>query len=467
MSLGERSVKSLFSSLRWRLLGLTIAWLIIALGVAGYIFTQLFQTYVHQQYERQLQVYMDYLVAGIQIDRSGQPVMAQPFQNPLFNQPLSGLYWQLNNEKGQSVLRSRSLWDERLTIDRDDLIQGSPHFHVQMGPDKQEVLLLEQIVRFESDPDRSWRLIVAQRSDEMEQALRQWQNLLMFFLSILFVTLALAAAVQVVLGLAPLNRLKDAIARLRSGDCPRLQGQFPAEVEPLIKDFNNVLETNEQTVERARTQAADLAHAIKTPLAVMATALDQASQDHEASPRFVGLLKDQISTMRSQVDWRLQRARASSHASLFAALVPVDEAIDALLRAMRKIHGQRNVTFESITNDGALVFRGEIQDFEEMLGNLLDNAGKWAQSKVRVSAARQAGSLVVVVEDDGPGIEPALRKKAAARWTRMDEQTPGTGLGLAIVRDLIERYQGQMELDRSSLGGLLVKLTLPGGGAQV
>lgn len=450
------------SSLGVRLLALTLVWMLIALVATGLFLSKLFEQRIHQQFERQLQVYADYLVAAIELDANGQPVLVQEPPDPRFGRPLSGLYWQLDDGQGNAVLRSRSLWDTRLTAVIDPLMPGQPHFHVTTGPADTRVVIFEQSIRFDASPGRSWRLLIAESASTMDESLNQWRQSLTVFLGILFVTLAFAAVLQVVLGLWPLRRLKSSVQDLRSGRSFRINGSYPSEIDPLVRDFNLVLDANDTAVEQARYQAEDLAHALKTPLSVLATAVDDLLKQDKVSPKVHETLAEQVSTMRAQLEWRLQSARLGSAPSVFSKRVALQPVIEGLIRAMRKIYADRNLRIGCNQAPLALYFLGEEQDVQEALGNVLDNACKWARSEVVIDLVCADGWVRLTVSDDGPGIEVDRRAVVAQRGVRMDERVPGSGLGLAIVTGICAKYGGSMSLGQSELGGLGVQLLLPG-----
>lgn len=449
-------------SLKLRVFFVSLAWIALALAATGYVLNQLFEEHVRQQYKQQLQVYADYIVAGIDVVAGQAPRLDQSTQNPRFVKPLSGLYWQLNNEQGKAVLRSRSLWDEQLRVPSDALTTYQSHFHMLPGPLGKEVLLLEQVIRFESEPNQQWRLLVAEDAQALMSSIRDWQQMLVIFLLVLFASLGLAAMAQIVVGLSPLRRLQAGIARLRSGDSSRLEGSYPSEFSGLVDGFNGVLDANERMVERAKAQAGDLAHSLRTPLTVMSTALDQVQPGLSGGEELPRLFREQIATMRAQIDWQLMHARIvarSSGISKKACLV--EPVVQQMLKVMRKLYVGREIEFDCELEQPGITFAGENQDLSEMLGNLLDNAGKWAKSRVMVRIKVVADQLAVEIEDDGPGVAADKRAEVLRRGVRMDERVPGSGLGLAIVDELVQIYQGSLELEASSLGGLLVRLKLP------
>jgi signal transduction histidine kinase len=274
-------------------------------------------------------------------------------------------------------------------------------------------------------------------------------------LVILLGLLSIAALAQVLVGLAPLRAMQRALNDVRDGHAQRLLGRFPSEVQPLINDFNQVLQTNAEVVARARTQSGNLAHALKTPLAAMAQAANTPSAD------LAPLVRAQVERSQRHINAHLARSRAAASVRLPGQRTPVAPALDGLLRVMKRVHAGRELAFELAPVDSALLFAGEEQDLQEMVGNLLDNACLWARSTVRVGVNRSARELVMTVDDDGPGISPEQRSAVLERGARLDESAPGSGLGLAIVADLARLYGGDIALESGPLGGVRARLSLP------
>jgi signal transduction histidine kinase len=263
---------------------------------------------------------------------------------------------------------------------------------------------------------------------------------------------------QVKKGLSALDQLRTQLSAVRDGRERQVTGAYPAEVYPLVSDLNALLDHREQAVRRAVAKAGDLAHGLKTPLAVLAQEAARAraaGQDDLAAS-----IAQQIDRMRRQVDYHLAQARAAASGAAPGARAAVLGSADGLARTLMRLHADRGVTIElDVAPDH--VVRGQREDLDEMLGNLLDNACKWAHARVVVASASNNGRVSITVDDDGPGIEPSLRQKVLQRGVRADEAAPGSGLGLAIVRDLAEVYGGSISLDGSPLGGLRARLQLP------
>ena len=262
-------------------------------------------------------------------------------------------------------------------------------------------------------------------------------------------------------GLVPLKELRRRLAAVRAGTVHRVDGRYPTEVQPLVAELNALLAHQEQAVGRAQAKAGDLAHGLKTPLAILAHEADRAQAS--GLPELAAAIHEQIERMRRQIEYHLAHARAAASAATRVARCPVAASAQALARTMLRLHSERGLTID-VDVDPALAVRCERADFEEMLGNLLDNACKWARRRVRVTAAARGTGVAIAVEDDGPGVEPSLRERVLQRGVRADEAAPGSGFGLAIVRELAELYGGGVSLAAAPAGGLAALLTLPAAG---
>ncbi len=259
---------------------------------------------------------------------------------------------------------------------------------------------------------------------------------------------------QVRRGMSPINQLRTRLAAVHKGVDARVGGAYPAEVQPLVDDLNALLEERERRVERAVARAGDLAHGIKTPLAVLMQARAAGHGQLAAE------VDQQIDRMRRQIDYHLAHARSVAASASPAARASIAASAEGLVRALQRLHVERRLHFE-IDAPVTHAFRGQREDLDEMLGNLLDNACKWARTQVRLTSSKQGEQIVIAVDDDGPGIAPSMREAVMQRGVRADEAAQGSGLGLAIVRDLAEIYGGSISLEESPIGGARARLTLP------
>lgn len=264
-------------------------------------------------------------------------------------------------------------------------------------------------------------------------------------------------AFQVRRGLAGITQLRTRLAAVHGGNDSRVDGRYVPEVQPLVDDLNALLEQREQAVRRAIAKAGDLAHGLKTPLAVLAREAERATASGHGE--VAAAIGEQVERMRRQIDYHLAHARAAASGTAGARAV-VDESAQGLARTMRRLHAERNLTIEVRTIASHAV-RVQREDLDEMLGNLLDNACKWARARVLVESVQAADAITIAVDDDGPGLAVELREQVLIRGVRADEKASGSGLGLAIVRDLAELYRGSITLGDSPLGGLRVTLVLP------
>lgn len=498
-------------SLRWRLLAATTVALLVALGLAGWLLSELFRSHVMRQSVAMLTAQIDQVTARLEFTADGRPdIDPATLSDPRWSRPQSGLYWQIDGEgsggdggsAARGVLRSRSLWDATLTLPADELVDGQLHVHELIGPRGEPLLAVERTVRDGRGPGADvragpssapgavpgrdagaagmrWRLVVAADLAETQAAIGRFDGVLAASLAGLLLLLGAAGWAQVAVGLAPLRALQRGVAAVHDGRATRLEGPVPAEVQPLVDDFNAVLQRNAELVERARTQAGNLAHALKTPLAVLrqaATAAQsspavpsaseaQAGQPERALRQLPPLVLEQVERAQRQVDWHLARARAAAAQGQAGARTAVAPLLAGLVRVMKKVHAARglDIVLEPVDETGT--FAGEAEDLQEILGNVLDNACKWARRQVRIAARTETGTgkprLVLTIEDDGPGIAPADRAAVLARGTRLDETVPGSGLGLAIADELVGLYGGTLELADAAGGGLHVRIALP------
>ena len=457
------SVRSWRGSLRLRLFGGTALWIALALGLTTIALDGLFKDQATRQFEQQLQSYLYQIVVAFDVDAKGNPLMQTAGADPRFNRPESGLYWQINDQSGAVLLKSRSLWDTKLNVANDALKSGEIHFHNLTGPAAQALIVAEQNVLLEGLGSKQFRVIVGSDTQALMRAIQTWQRSLWLFVGILFLSLLVAASAQVAFGLLPLRQLQRSLKALRDGDGTRIVGAFPTELKPLIEDFNAVIDTNEKIIERARNQAGDLAHSIKTPISVMSNALRLEQSRNHHDPALVASLQEQLQQLQQQVQWRLKRARIAASAGVPHARTPVKTTVEQLTRVMKKVHAEKliQVTVSDIPAD--LCFAGELQDLQEILGNLLDNAYKWAAHTISVNSAYADGKLRLTIQDDGPGCEDLTESaQPPHRGQRADESIPGSGLGLSIVRDLVGLYGGELLFQAGSSKGLRISLTLPG-----
>ncbi|MCA0405268.1 MAG: sensor histidine kinase [Proteobacteria bacterium] len=439
---------------------------VVVLVSAGAILSAFNRKAVEAAFDERLKLYLKVLVADVAtMTDNGHSSEPGNLGEPQFQIPLSGWYWQilkLDKESGSAnVLRaSRSLFNNRLPalaepgspLPRSDFRDGYLN-----GPEGKRMRMVEQ----EIDLGEANRFIisVAGNAGEIAAERRRFDLTLLVTLGLLAVALAASALLQVRYGLVPLKRLRRALGAVRVGEKEHVEGRFPDEVAPLAQELNLVLDANREIVMRARAQVGNLAHALKTPLSVL---LNEAGADNAPLAEKV---REQSAIMRDQVQYYLDRARAAARAATIGNITDIEPVIASFIRAFSKIYHDKDLEF-SFEITTALRFRGEKQDLEELVGNLVDNAGKWANHRVTIIVERDETAptpmIRLMVDDDGPGLSEEARKEATKRGRRLDETKPGSGLGLSIVVELASLYGGAFVLEDSPLGGLRARLDLPG-----
>ncbi len=446
-------------SLRLRLLLSAAILIVLAVAAAGAALSALFRSHLDSQYDAELVIQLDSLTAALQPDGAGAPTLRNLPADPRFDRPYGGRYWQIA-APGSPPLRSRSLWDRALPLPQDGPAAGEVHRHAAAVPGLGRLLVAERLVRFADDrSDRPIRVAVAMPAAEIAAVAGRFDRLLLMTLALLAAGLVAASALQVAIGLAPLSRLGRALAGVRGGAARRLEGSYPQEVAALVDELNLLLGQQERSLERARGQAADLAHALKTSLQLLLVEADRllpGDRSHAAT------IREQAARMRVVIDRHLARARLRGRPVTPGPGVEVEDCARALLRVVAPLAAGRDVTLDCLVERGSR-YAGDRADLEEILGNLLDNACKWARSRVRLSGGVDRGMLRLVVEDDGPGLDDGERDRAFARGRRLDETVAGSGLGLALARDIAEACGGWITLARAPIGGLAATVFLPCG----
>jgi signal transduction histidine kinase len=434
------------------------------LFVAGFGLSALYRKAAESRFDESLGVYLRALVADIA--SPSEENRSEPFDvgEPRFEIALSGWYWQITrlDSKPPDIKSSRSLFAARLPRLADAGVAagvGGARKGYVTGPDDRRLRMVERVI--DAGDQGLYLVQVAATTAPMESEIGGFEIALVITFTLLAAALVGSTAVQLGYGLEPLRRLQEAVAAIRRGQGEKIAGDFPPDIAPLASELNLLLAANREVVERARTQVGNLAHALKTPLSVI---INEAAADKGAVSAKV---REQAAIMRDQVTYYLDRARAAVRVGALGNMADVALITAALVRTFEKIHRDRSITFSVAVKDRAR-FKGERQDLEEMIGNLVDNAGKWARHAVAIEIARVAAGdpetqalFRVTIDDDGVGLAPELRDAAMRRGRRLDETRPGSGLGLSIVVDLAALYGGALKLDASPMGGLRAELELP------
>ncbi|MGO9391546.1 sensor histidine kinase [Rhodoblastus sp.] len=434
---------------------------IVVLTCAGLVLSALYRETAQAALDDQLGVYLRALVADIATPREDSATEPGQLGEPQFELALSGWYWQITRldvdppqiHASHSLFASRlpQLTDAEAGPTQDGRRRGDVN-----GPDGKPLRMLERVINA-GDQGR-FLVQVAATTQSVDGQVGQFEVDLGVTFLLLALFLVAAMAFQARYGLRPLRRLRRDVIAVRRGQADRIAGEFPLEIAPLADELNLLIGANREIVERARIQVGNLAHALKTPLSVI---INEADGEDSALSRKVG---EQAELMRDQLSFHLDRARAASRAGAIGASTDPAPALAAMSRAFGKIYPAVDLAVDCPQN---LRFLGERQDFDDMAGNLIDNACKWARCEVRVAAellptgGRDRAFFRVIIDDDGPGLKPGQRVEAVRRGRRLDESKPGSGLGLSIVADLASAYGGKLDLSDSPLGGLRTILILP------
>ena len=458
-------------SLAFRLFATSLGWTLLVLPLAGFLIYRTHCDGLQTKFDSDLKKLLTAVAFDSMNTTGDEPVVPQNLYEPLFEVTHSGWYWQVRPIDGAPGRRlvSPSLASEVLPSPYDKKfptdVTGTRWMNVP-GPADQRIRILETIETLGADPAKiKYSVIVAGPMDWLEADFNRFRNWLTGALALAGLALLASTLLQMRFGLAPLRRIERGLAHIRSGAASKLAGRLPAEIEPMQAELNALIQSNQDIVDRARTQVGNLAHALKTPLAVIT------NEAREQKSPFANKVAEQAQIMRDSVSHYLDRARMAASVSGKGRITPVEPVVEPLVRALERINRDKGVAVTMNVAAGAK-FQGEKQDLEEMLGNLLDNACKWSKKRVFLTvkvetpmtesgAMSKEKRLIVTVEDDGPGLAAEQRAKIGKRGMRLDESKPGSGLGLSIVSDLATSYRGSMGLDASAHGGLMVRLDLP------
>ncbi|MBF0267309.1 MAG: sensor histidine kinase [Alphaproteobacteria bacterium] len=436
------------ASIRKRLVLLSGLWLAAALLATGLLLVHLFKIHAEEAFDAELSGQIEELAALADLNIEGQAAIDRPPADPRYGRAYSGWYWLLLQD-GKEAARSRSLWDGELVLPAPLPAEA---FNLT-GPRGEDLRALTRSIRLtETSPP----LVFLAAGPQQRIHAASWDFAghiaLTFFL--LGGGLIAAILIQVTWGLKPLQRLRQSLAEIRVGKRQHLDGSFPYEISPLTDGINELLDHNAKTVERARTHAGNLAHALKTPLAAL-------MNEAHAMPGPEGeRLQILASEMNASITHHLKRARIAAAKGVLGSRTELAETASRLVQTIGKLKAGRSLK-ATLEGERGLWFQGERQDLEEMLGVLIENAFIWASTRVRVTLGQAAEQISVTIEDDGPGIPQERQAEMLERGKRLDESVPGSGLGLSIALDLAEAYGGKLELGVSELGGLAVRLELP------
>jgi len=444
-------------SLRARLILGAFIWITVGVSAAGIFISALFRQHATELTDSEMRGHLEELASLIDVSPQGQPELYRVLSDPRFSQPDSGYSWQVSR-MGRQLIKSTSASARDLPIPDDALSIGE--FNKVTVPDQDRTLIVYESMFSPDERSEPLRLQVNVDSRIIDIVLRTFNISLAASLVLLAVALTAAAALQVVFGLQPMSRLGTALRTIRSGRETHLPRSFPLEVQPVVDDLNSLIDVNAQMVVRARAQAGNLAHALKTPLAVLT---DEAYRLQSRGQRETSqVILQQCQRMQRQIDHQIARARAAASRSVPGVNAPIPAAANSIVSAMRRLYATKALDFQ-VDIDPSCIAMCDPMDLNEMLANLIDNACKWSKTRVAIRGSVEEGSnqAVIAVEDDGPGLPPESREMVFQIGQRLDERVPGSGLGLPIVRDLAQLYDGEIRLEDSRLGGLRAVLKLP------
>lgn len=444
-------------SLRLRLLAGAALWIALALLAAGMGIAYMFIASVERDQQRDLAATFNRVIALID-PAANPPTLSQPLTDPRYETPFSGLYWQLEDVTTGEVGRSRSLWD--FAIHSAALpAAGATQLATLSGPSGQSLSVLVRDIRLtEEAGNRALRVTIAEDRATLDAAIARFGWDLATALLLLAAALIAAAWLQVHLGLSPLQKLRAGIEAIRQGQSDRLEGDFPAEVLPLTAEVNELLQSQQATIDFARARAADLAHGLKTPLAVLATTADALRT--RSDPETAALVEQLASEMADRVDYQLRLSRLRMRTRAHTLSAGLDEALRRTLAVLRKTHDGERLNWVAELGEPLAV---DIDDHDliELVGVLLENAAKWARSTVHLRSRRDGGMAEVSISDDGPGLTAAQIANLGTRGRKLDESTKGSGLGVSIALEIVALNNGTLDFGRSERDGLQITLRLP------
>ncbi|WP_427449936.1 sensor histidine kinase [Litorimonas sp. WD9-15] len=441
-------------------------WAVPGLIITALALTWLSRNSTYRAFDEPLESAVIGLIASVEVADDGALRLSRELPDPRYQRALSGKYWMIGeaNDRNDIIprLSSRSLYGSSLPISatvRSSLAlqEQEPVRFVTDGPDIDANEALRVVARQVILPNMDTPVIVLAAADRTPviSAIRTFTLTAVTMIVILTLGLIFAVYAQVRLGLRPLFALGERIADVREGRAAEVEGVYPPEIAPLAGELNSLILHNKSVVDRAQTHVGNLAHALKTPIAVLR---NEAAMGDVTNSLVVSR---QTESMAQQVDHHLRRARAAARGQAIGVRAEMDPIIDGLVRTLPRIYRDKDLQIVR-TGETGLMFRGAPRDLEDMVGNLMDNAAKWTTDRVELEVKLEdEGFCLVTVKDNGPGLTPEEYATALQRGARLDEATPGSGLGLSIVDDLAQAYKGSLRLDRASIGGLKAVLRLP------
>ena len=444
------------NSLAVRLFFSATIWIIFTLVSAGLLLSDLNEKTNFTAFDDRLNLLLETLIGASRVDSSDSITVVSTIGDPRFFQPYSGWYWQVNNGT-KTLVRSRSMWDQVFTSDK-RLIGGRSQFIDSVNQmnesdkfiETKKLHIIERNISFPGI-DSPVTFIVSGDTEEYQQNINKFDNTLSVILFILGTGLMIAVFLQVKFGLLPLNKIKASLFKVRNGDEDKLKESYPLEVQPLASEINELLDHNAKIIDRAKTHVGNLAHVLKTPLAVISNEIK--AEDN--------IMNNQVILMKRHIDRYLKKAHLESVGTFSREKINIIDLVKKMISIFKKLYPDVQINLDESVQE-AFVF-GSMDDLEEVIGNIIENACKYGKNKIEVEIRiSEKNNLQLVISDDGLGLSQEQMNKVFARGFRIDEQKPGTGLGLNIVKDIVETYmKGKVTLSKSKLGGLEVNILLP------
>lgn len=446
-------------SLRLRLLFGAALWIAAALLVTGAVIAYLFTASVERTVRTDLSANLSRLVALVDPRSSQAPALSEPPSDARYDIPLSGVYWQIEDVSRNKTLRSRSLWDFVIDTGVAPTAGGGEQFVATAGPGGQSLSALTMLTRFKTDAgERTYRITVAQDRAILNESIARFGKDLAIALAVLGIALVAAAFAQVWLGLRPLGKLRGDIEAIRHGAGDKVEESYPSEVLPLVGEVNELLASQQRSVEFARARASDLAHGLKTPLAVLSSVADALREKGDAGNADV--VDELTGEMAQRIDYQLRLSRLRHRTRMHVLSASLNDVVSRAVSVLRRTREGERLEWTIDIEDGlALDIDGN--DLIELVGVLLENAAKWAKTMVQVEARRNGRVAEIRIGEDGPGLDPMDLQRVGVRGRRLDESSPGTGLGLGIAREIVALNNGSIRFASAPAGGLLAIVALP------
>jgi signal transduction histidine kinase len=445
-------------SLRVRLLAGAALWIALALLVAGIAIALLFISSVERDQRRDLAATFNRVVALIDA-APDPPGLSQSLADPRYDTPFSGLYWQLEDIESGEIGRSRSLWDFVLQSAAVPGAGGESRFATLSGPSGQMLSVLVRDIRLSTPAGfRALRVTIAEDRSAIDAAITRFGWDLAAALLILAAALIAAAWLQVHLGLRPLQELRKGVEGVRRGHVDKLTGDFPAEVLPVTAEVNELLQSQQASIQFARARAADLAHGLKTPLSVLATTADALRA--KSDPETAALIEQLAAEMADRVDYQLRLSRLRLRTRAHTLSSGLDEALRRTTAVLKKTHDGERLDW-SLDLVEPLAVDIDDHDLVELVGVLVENASKWAHSRVHLRSRRDGDLAEISISDDGPGLTVEQIGELGTRGRKLDQSKKGSGLGLSIAVEIVALNNGTLSFGTAEEGGLLITLRLP------